>query len=1002
MPRRLLSMLLSAGLFTLGLVLATTPPGAAEPGALPGEGNWSLQAANPFVLYDAQTTVLRDGRVFIVNRGDGLTAEVYDPATDSFEVLASPAVVGDPPVRSNVVPGRPVELPDGRILLAAVTASTGWQSHVQTYDPVADAWTVLEGLPNIAVGFGPPAVALLSSGNVLVVGSAGNRLDHPGFVLDPSDGTTRTFAVDGYYMNTGVAESGGAGNAFLFGYTGGLRGAVLEVRESDLSVHVVAAHLGLTDVRTGGMLVLEDGRLALVGSADRVLTVVDPETGDATSQPLDSQPSTGAILPDGSVMVTAYYGRGHHIYEPGTGEMRFVPQTGPDGPALAATTGGATHLFIGNRVYRFVPGRFVPVAPRAVDGLKLVRCCGAGAWMSWEPAEWGDDGGYAITGHRVTRVRAGQAETFIVESGSSFHDPAGQEGDVYSVQAVNAVGPGAEVSVTATRREVPGGVRSLSATSAGRIVLTWEPPEDTGGSPIADYAVIRSDRLDTGTGYPFGGSVVTTPRFTDTTVQVGQYLDYYVVARNEDGADWISAALAGATTDSEGLRMISVVVGSPPPNQAPVTAEARRTVRSGETSGLVLSAQDPDGDVLDYEVTSGPDHGDLSGAAPFLRYTPEPGYIGPDAVTFTVDDGRGGTATGVVTLDVTAPDGASSVSQSAAAGQTVATGVASSEDEQAEVAVTTPVAGEVSITQDAAVADPEGYAVVGTQYRIEAPSASVEQPLALVFQVAADQLPAGSGPEDVTVFRDGTPIEACAGDAGWAVPDPCVAQRSLAAGVITIRVLSSHASDWALGVRMLETATTLGPIADSAYGQAMSLTAQVQQPGPAAATGTVTFRDESTTPATTLGSAPVGADGIARLTDVTLAAGSHVIVASYSGSEMSSASTSAAVPMQVAKADLVVTTKSSSTVTGALTLRMTYTTTVTSAVTNRPVAGLSVTTRVTGGSAGSGCTAVTNSSGVATCASSPVTIVLGASYTAKVAATDNYRSASATGRVPLV
>lgn len=1010
MTRRLLSILLCASLFTLGFAPTATPAGAVEPGELPGEGNWSLGATNPFVLYDAQITPLRDGRIFIVNRGaDGLEAEIYDPATDTFEVLADPtdlvAPGGHP---SNVVPGKPVELSDGTILLAAVTLGAGWASHVQTYDPQSNAWTVLDGLPNVAVGFGPPAVALLSTGNVLVVGSAGNQTQHPGFVLNTVDGSTRSFEINGYFMNTGLAESGGTGNAFLFGYTGNLLGALLELRESDLSVRVVAEHLSLTDVRTGGLLVLPDGNVALVGSSNRNLTVINPATGGMTGGSLElpdgqSQPVNGVVLPDGSVMIPQYYrDRGHHIYQPGTAGARFVPQTGGPGAGIATTVGGATYAFAERRVHRFVLGRFVASAPGAVADLNVVRCCDAGAWMSWQRGGAGYDGGNPITGHVVTRHRGGQTETFDAGTNMTFHDPTGLVGDVYTVQAVNAVGPGEETSVTATRRNPPGGVRSLTATAEGKVVLTWEPPVDTGGSPIAEYVVIRTDQVDTEAGYPFGGSVVTTPRFVDKSVQVGAFYQYYVVARNEDGADWISAALAGATTDSDGLQIASALVGSPPPNEPPIAAEAFRTVRSAETSGVVLSAHDPDGDALTYEVTNEPEHGVLTGSAPNLQYTPHDGYTGPDALTFTVDDGNGGTATGVVTLEVTEPDsGAFSVSQPAAAGQTVATGAASSAEGQAQVAVTTPVAGNISISQDLDGMNPEGFALVGTNYRIEAPAASVDQPLALAFYVAVDQLPDGFGPDDVTVFRDGVPIEACTDETGWAVPDPCVAERSVEDGVITIRVLSSHASDWALGVRQLETSTTVAAIADSVYGQSMSLTAQVDQNGATAPTGTVGFLDVSTSPAQMIGNVPLDANGTALLTGITLDAGSHDIVASYSGSETSAASTSAEAPMRIAKAGLVVTTKSTSTLAGLLSLKMTYATTVVSAVTDDPVPGLSVTTKVDGASAASGCAATTDRNGLAVCSSGPIRLVLGGTFTATVAGTNNFRQGSASGKIPL-
>jgi hypothetical protein len=438
-------------------------------------------------------------------------------------------------------------------------------------------------------------------------------------------------------------------------------------------------------------------------------------------------------------------------------------------------------------------------------------------------------------------------------------------------------------------------------------------------------------------------------------------------------------------------------------NAPPVVADSQRSVRGDQSSGLVLSASDPDGDPLTYTVTTGPEHGTLTGTAPDLTYTPDAGYTGPDSIGYSVDDGNGGTADATVSITVTDPEtGTASVSQPVVEGQTVSTGAQPTADEPTQTAVTTPVAGEVTITQDPTVADPTGYSVVGAQYRIEAPQASAQEPLRLQFQIAEDQLPAGQTADDVEVFRDGVVIAACADDSGTANPDPCIASRATADGVVTITVLSSHASAWTLAVQQRATTTTVAPIAPSTYGQAIDLTATVAQAGSVPATGTVEFSDTSASPAKVLGSAPVGADGRAVLTGVRLDAGNHAIVATYSGSALSLPSASAPVSASVARAALVMRTRASSSLLSVLTFRITYSTTVVSAVTGDPVAGVPVTTRINGGAATTGCTAVTNVSGVATCSAGPVNIAIGGSFTAKAGATANYEAATATGKVPLL
>ncbi|MFL6158857.1 MAG: Ig-like domain-containing protein [Marmoricola sp.] len=247
-----------------------------------------------------------------------------------------------------------------------------------------------------------------------------------------------------------------------------------------------------------------------------------------------------------------------------------------------------------------------------------------------------------------------------------------------------------------------------------------------------------------------------------------------------------------------------------PANAGPVAQDSARTVPAGETSGLTLSASDSDGDPLSYAITTAPSHGTLAGTAPALTYTPDAGYSGPDLVRWSVSDGKGGSATARISINVAA-DGSSSVSQQVSAGQTVSTGTQPTAGQPVQAAVTTPVAGNVTITEDASVADPVGYGVLGSQYVIEAPTASVQDPLHLTFAIATSSLPAGANASSVTLFRNGVAIAACADSSGQAVPDPCVADRSQSGGTITITVLSSHASSWTAAVAVRPTALTAAP-----------------------------------------------------------------------------------------------------------------------------------------------------------------------------------------------
>ncbi len=98
--------------------------------------------------------------------------------------------------------------------------------------------------------------------------------------------------------------------------------------------------------------------------------------------------------------------------------------------------------------------------------------------------------------------------------------------------------------------------------------------------------------------------------------------------------------------------------------------------------------------------------------------------------------------------------------------------------------------------------------------------------------------------------------------------------------------------------------TTLNAPQTSTYGHPVTLTATVSSS--TAPTGTVTFTDTSSSPATALGAAPVGSDGMATLQTATLGAGAHQLTAHYGGDGQSAESTSSPVSVTVAVASLTV------------------------------------------------------------------------------------------------
>jgi hypothetical protein len=116
-------------------------------------------------------------------------------------------------------------------------------------------------------------------------------------------------------------------------------------------------------------------------------------------------------------------------------------------------------------------------------------------------------------------------------------------------------------------------------------------------------------------------------------------------------------------------------------------------------------------------------------------------------------------------------------------------------------AITTTAPGPVTIAEAPVVsAPPAGFALLGVQFNIQAPDATVANPLQLAFTLDSSVLD-GANENTVGVLRNGVAIPACSATDGSATPDPCVTERnSLPGGDVEIVVLSSHASRWNFAV----------------------------------------------------------------------------------------------------------------------------------------------------------------------------------------------------------
>ena len=97
-------------------------------------------------------------------------------------------------------------------------------------------------------------------------------------------------------------------------------------------------------------------------------------------------------------------------------------------------------------------------------------------------------------------------------------------------------------------------------------------------------------------------------------------------------------------------------VNSPPAPGQFALSTYLNTAQTFSASKLARAARDPDGDpiLLASVSVSSTNQGTVGWSAGQTTYTPPAGYTGADAFTYTLQDDRGGSATGTVTVTVQA------------------------------------------------------------------------------------------------------------------------------------------------------------------------------------------------------------------------------------------------------------------------------------------------------------------------------------------------------------
>src|SRR2546422_1031175 len=181
--RSYLSRLLPRPAWLLALTLGLASPASAQ-----APGTWAPMADLNQPRAEHTATLLANGTVLIAGGRDAAdqplaSAEIYDPATGGYTLLASPLPA---PVWGHTA----TRLDDGTVLIAGGQRGARYRRAAQLFDPASDTFTALTPM---STPRGRHTATLLRDGRVVVIG--GTDGVGPLASLEIYDPTTRTFSL---------------------------------------------------------------------------------------------------------------------------------------------------------------------------------------------------------------------------------------------------------------------------------------------------------------------------------------------------------------------------------------------------------------------------------------------------------------------------------------------------------------------------------------------------------------------------------------------------------------------------------------------------------------------------------------------------------------------------------------------------------------------------------------------------------------------------------------
>ena len=210
-----------------------------------------------------------------------------------------------------------------------------------------------------------------------------------------------------------------------------------------------------------------------------------------------------------------------------------------------------------------------------------------------------------------------------------------------ALDAINAI-------VADTNPVAPTPFKSIQSVTADAPTLTLPANWTTLRVKAYDYA--KGDSRFTWRKVHGKGEVLFAPNGTagsKNTIALfdgtpGQYL-FEVTMSDSRGFTEVRQTVAVTLRNSNGTL---------PSNSPPSALAQTLTVGTATPTPITLTGSDPENLALNYQITTPPAHGALTGTAPYLVYTSDHNYTGSDTFTFQVMDSEGQVATANINLTV--------------------------------------------------------------------------------------------------------------------------------------------------------------------------------------------------------------------------------------------------------------------------------------------------------------------------------------------------------------